>query len=118
MATTPVSIARVTDGGVTNVYTITWEGVGNADVGAPAAMAGGSDRSVTMTGTFGSATVVLQGSNDGTNWFTLTDPQGSAISKTSAAMEGIVELTRFIRPSSSGGTGTDVDVIVLVKGQF
>lgn len=98
-----------------NVHVVTWEAMGNADTGSALEMPGSSDRSVQIAGTFGSATVVLQGSNDGVNWATLTDPQGNAISKTSAAIEMISELTRYIRPVTSGGTGTDIDVTVLLK---
>lgn len=73
-----------------------------------------SDRSVQITGTFDSATVVLEGSNDGTNWVTLTDPQGNAISKTSAGLEQIEEVTRYIRPKHSGGTSAEsITVTVL-----
>lgn len=77
----------------------------------------GRDRSVQIEGTFDSATVVLQGSNDGTNWYTLTDPQGNAISKTSAALEQISEATRYIRPSvSSAGGSTSLTVTVFAAG--
>ena len=61
------------------------------------------DRTVQIAGTFDGATVVLQGSNDGTNWFSLTDPQGNAISKTTAAMETVMEVPLYTRGTSSGG---------------
>lgn len=118
MATITGTTAKVTDGGVNNTYIATWAALGNADVGTQVAMAGASDRSVQIEGTFASATVVIQGSNDGTNWQPLTDPQGNAISKTAAALEQISELTRFVRPSTSGGAGTNVTVTLLLKGQF
>jgi hypothetical protein len=44
---------------------------------------------------------------------TLADPQGNAMSLTSAAkMETVLENTRYIRPVTSGGTGTDLTVIL------
>lgn len=52
---------------------------------------------------FDGATVLLQGSNDGQNWFTLTDPQGNGISKGAAALETVMEVPRHTRVSSSGG---------------
>lgn len=109
---TPVPLKAFGDRGV---HTVTWEAMGNADTGSALEMPGASDRSIQMAGTWGSATIVLQGSNDGVNWSTLTDPQGNAISKTADSIEMITELTRYIRPVSSGGTGTDVDVTVLIK---
>lgn len=75
-----------------------------------------SDRTVQMIGTFDTSTVVLQGSNDGTNWETLTDPQGNAISMTSAGMEAVLEFPRFVRPlMSSAGGSSDVDVLLFMK---
>lgn len=98
-------------------HVVTWSALTAANAaGTAIEMPGSSDRSVQIDGTFDSATVVLQGSNDGSTWFTLTDPQGNAISKTSAALEMISELTRYIRPSTSGGGGSQsVNVRVLLK---
>ena len=96
---------------------ILWEALVAASlVGNALEMPGSSDRSVQVVGTWDSATFVLEGSNDGTTWATLTDPQGNAISKTANFIEMISELTRYIRPRISGGSGSeDLDVHVLVK---
>jgi len=117
MATITPTTTKVTDGGVADVYIVQWPSMGNADTGIAIPMSSGSDRSVQIEGTFGAATVVFQCSNDGTNYQTLTDPQGNAISKTSASLEAISELTRFVRPVTSGGTGSVINVSLLVKGQ-
>lgn len=84
---------------------------------APAAidMSEYADRSIQVVGSFNSGTVVLEGSNDGTNYVTLTDPQGNALSFTSAGIEQIQELTRYIRPRVSAGTGVDVDVFIMLR---
>lgn len=75
------------------------------------------DKTVTVTGTFGTSTVTFQGSNDGTNWFTLEDFTGTPITgKTAAAMETIGNNPRYIRPSVSAGTGSGLDVIILARG--
>jgi len=115
-AVTATGPTRVADGGVFDCYVVTWA-MGNADTGSTVLMGSAMDRSVQIAGTFGSATIVVEGSNDGTNWVTLTDPQGNAISKTSAAIEQIEELTRYLRVSSSGGTGTAVTVTLFLRGQ-
>lgn len=117
MATIQGTVTRATDGGVTDVWLATWPAMGNADTGTAVAMSGAADRSVQIEGTFAGATVVLQGSNDGSNWQSLTDPQGNAISKAAAALEQISELTRYIRPTTSGGGGSSITVTVLLKGQ-
>jgi hypothetical protein len=74
----------------------------------------GADKSVQVAGTFGGATIVIQGSNDGTNYHTLTDPQGNAVSFTVAGIEAITENTRYIRPSLSGGDGTTSLTVTLL----
>ncbi len=85
----------------------TWTGLDLDDSGSPIEVVDFPDRTVTVTGTFGAAgSVTLQGSNDGTNWFALTDGQGNAITKTAAGMELIVEAPRYIRPLVTAGDGT------------
>lgn len=77
------------------------------DNGSPAEWIQWADRSIQFNGTFGAGgTIKLQGSNDGTNWFELTDPQGNAISKQAAGIEACVEITQFVRPFVSAGDGT------------
>lgn len=104
-----------------NAHMVDWTtittGTGSTATGDVVEVAMGNDRSVQIDGTFDSATVVFQGSNDGTNWFSLTDPQGNAISKTSAAIEAISELTRYVRPSISGSANgsTSINVHMFAK---
>lgn len=94
------------------------------DIGIPIEMPGSADRTIQFTGTFGAGgTIVLQGSNvlapvAGTDadWFTLTDPQGNAISKTAAGGEAVLELTRWVRPKVTAGDGTtSLSARLLVK---
>lgn len=94
------------------------------DIGIPIDMPGSADRTIQFTGTFGAGgTIVLQGSNflvptPGTDadWFTLTDPQGNAISKTAAGGEAVLELTRWVRPKVTAGDGTtSLSARLLVK---
>ncbi len=72
------------------------------------------DRSVQVVGTFNAGTVVMQGSNDGLNWDTLNDAQGNPLSFTVTKIEQILEVTRFLRPKSTGA-GMDIDVFVLMR---
>ncbi len=64
------------------------------------------DRSVQFAGSFDGASVSLQGSNDGTNWATLTDPQGNALTKSASALETVMEVPRYTKVTSSGGGGS------------
>ena len=87
------------------------------DVGAALEMPGYADRSVQITGTFGaSGTCVIEGSNDGTNYVTLNNLQGSALSLTSATVKGVAEITRYIRPRITNGDGTtSLTVTILAR---
>jgi len=101
-----------------NGHAILWETLTNGDSGSSIEMPGSAIRSVQVTGTFGAGgTVVIQGSNDGSNWVTLNDIEGNALSLTAAGIESIQEVTRYIRPSVTAGDGTtDLDVtLVLVR---
>lgn len=99
--------------GITVVFL--WETMGDADTGTSVTFNQFGDRSVQVIGTFGSATVTIQGSNDGATWETLTDYQGNAVTFTAAGLTPIAEVTRYIRAITSGGTGTDVDVYVFAR---
>lgn len=111
-----------------NIQVIKWT-LGNADTGQPWRRADFQDKFLQINGTFGGATVVLQGTNDfdpanpdvcpsTATWSTLAfASDGSAISETSAASGQILDDPLWIRPSSSGGTGTAAVVsICAAKG--
>lgn len=98
-----------------SAHLVQWLTIGDADTCTAIEMPGHTVRSAQIAGTFGSATVVIQGSNDGTNYVTLTDPQGNAISKSAAALEQIEENTRYLKPNSTGGTGSSTNVSVLLR---
>ena len=93
--------------------------MGNGDAGTPIEFPLLSDRSVQVTGTFGSGgTVVLEGSNDGgTTWTTLKDPFGTALSFTAAGLSQVVEGALQMRPRITAGDGTtDLNVILFMRG--
>lgn len=89
------------------VYSVAWASMANGDTGEAVELPMTRDRSVQVTGTFGAGgTIVIEGSNDGTNYVTLTDLQGNAISKTAAFVEQVQEITQYIRPRVTAGDGT------------
>lgn len=109
--TTDVSI--VTDGSAMKVV---WATVTENDTFAAVAMAGYTARSIHVSGTFGGATVVLKGSNTGTNYFGLGDPQGVAISVTSEGLKSSQDSVINYQPTASGGTGQSLTVTMLFVG--
>jgi hypothetical protein len=58
--------------------------------------------SAAVTGTFG-GTVTLQGSLDGTNWFTLDDTEGNPATFTSAGMVELSTAVPYFRPITGAG---------------
>lgn len=95
----------------------TWSTLTNGDTGHPVEWIQYADRCVSVIGTFGfGGTVVIQGSNDNTNWFTLNNAQSAALSFTAAGLKQVVELPRYIRPSVTAGDGTtDLDVSLVMR---
>ncbi len=102
-----------------NIEKILWEGLATGDTATAIVPNGvsGVVGSVQVVGTFGSGTCVLQASNDGTNYVTLKDTAGNDISLTSAGMVDFSTAALFVRPSTSGGTGDDLDVTVILRSQ-
>jgi hypothetical protein len=102
--------------GTTAAFVSTWSPLALGDDGAPQPHSQYSDKSVQVFGTFGGASLAIQGSNNGTDWATLTDPQGNDLLITSAKIEMITEATAYIRPVVVGGDGTtSLSVAMLCK---
>ncbi len=99
----------------TRAFVQQWPGLAAGDDGAPLSASQYTDRSVQVTGNFGGSTVVIEGSNDGTNWSTLTDPQGNDLVLSASKIEMVTEATLFIRPRVVGGAATNLTVSLLVK---
>lgn len=113
---TPTNITVGDDG---SVVVMQWTPItfAGTDVGSAFAMAQWSDRSVQVIGTFGvGGSVRWEGSNDGTNYAVLTDPQGNALDFTTAKIETVTEITAYVRPRITAGDGdTSLTVIMLAR---
>ena len=93
----------------------TWSGLLNTDTGDKFAPNDHVDISIQVIGTpSAGGTVILEGSNDGTNWGALSDQAGNAISLTAAgAIKAVGEVCKFYRPNVTGGDGsTDVTALI------
>jgi len=99
---------------------VKWTPLTSSDLdGEPLGMSDFQDRTVQVLGTFGGATVTIQGSNDdGTTWATLTDPLGNNLAFSSAGMKQVTELPQLIRPLVSGAGGTtSLSVYLHMRGR-
>ncbi len=114
MATVPLTSAATIG---TQVRLFVWNNLANGDVGAAIEIVDFADLTLTLSGTFGTGgTVTLKGSNDGTNYFAITDPQGNAITKTAGGIKSVNETPRYLRPEVTAGDGTTaIDAQILAR---
>ena len=127
-----ITITAVTGGSGTNGFavvssatTITttdtnMAGGDEADVGEAMRFPEWFDRTIQVTGTFGSGgSARWEGSNDGgNNYIVLTDPQGVALNVTTASIVQITEMTEFARPRiTAGDETTDLTIAILARRQ-
>lgn len=97
---------------------VSWAPLAAGDNGAAVEMPEYPDRSVQVRGTFGGTTITLQGSNEisaPSVWQTLTAPGGSPISLTAAGLVQVVEITRWVRPLSTGGAAAAITVEMIAR---
>jgi hypothetical protein len=113
MPTRNGTIADISDTGKAKL--VTWTGLLNGDDGSRADWVDYADRCFQVTGTFGTGgSLTIEGSNDGTNFSALADPQGNALTFTSTKIEQALELPRYVRPRVTAGDGTTNLVCTLV----
>lgn len=119
MATITPTITNLPTYGNTGVHVYAYTPMTHtgSDVGSPIEMPGSADRSVQVSGTFGTGgSVRIEGSMDGVTYATLTDPQGNALDVTTAKIETIMEICRYIRPRVTAGDGaTSLTVQILIR---
>lgn len=103
--------------GVVGGKIVLWEGVTESDTCLPVTVDSVQDKTVQVLGTFGAATVILQGTlqprlahTESPTYFSLSDSTGTTISLTAAGGVEVLEAVHRIRPSASGGTGQDLDI--------
>jgi hypothetical protein len=101
--------------GNTKAIVAAWQGMANGDVGDAIPFSQYADKSVQVTGSFGDGVVVLEGSNNGTDWAVLTDPQGNHLNITGAKIEQVTEVTCYVRPRVTGTSGASINVHLLIK---
>jgi hypothetical protein len=114
MAVISPVLSRTTEG----IPYLIWDNAATADTEIAYALLNrlGTDGAVSFTGTFGGATVKLQASNDGTNFFDMKDKSGTTISATAGALFTFDTSAAYIRPAITGGTGDSIDIIVVLRG--
>ncbi len=91
----------------TQTWLVAWNACANGDTGTPYELNDEADNCFSVDGTFGvGGSVTLEGSNDGSHYYTLHDPQGNNLTFTAAGMKQILETPRYVRPHVTAGDGT------------
>lgn len=115
MATINATITDVSTTYDKGAITVTWATMTESDSAAAFDMQEYEAAAVEFTGTFGGATIVLQGAVLST-YQTLKDaPGGSDISKTSAGWQTVGQQPRLVKPSASGGTSQSLTTTLLLR---
>lgn len=74
-----------------------------------------ADICVSATGTFGSGTVNIEGSNDGTTWVAVHNTAGTAATISTAALVQLLERPLYMRATLTGSTAATVTVIFTLR---
>ena len=95
---------------------ITWTGVSTADTMEAYLINGGAAKGAFLVfeGTWGSATVVLKGSNDGSVYVGFKDMTGTTISGTADVAFNVRTAAKYLNVASSGGTGDNVNATLFI----
>lgn len=90
---------------------------GATDVGLALDASSLPDKTVSVTGTFDAATVVIQGGPSTSLWHGLNDSrgEGNALSFTAADTRAILENPQYIRFSTSGGGGSQSLTVTVIS---
>ncbi len=95
---------------------VVWTPVTEADTCQYVSYPDLTDRSVHVYGTFGNASVAVQGSNESsapTNFVALNDPSGTVIGITSAKIKAVLENSVWIKPVPTGGSSQILTIAIL-----
>lgn len=97
-----------------DVGTATWD-LATGDDTAPIQMPDYADRCVQVNGTFGGATVTIEGSSDGVNYDPLHDTQGNVVSFGASGFAQLLEVPLYTKPVLNGGASVAVSVSITVR---
>lgn len=114
MATRTPTFATVSAG----CATIAWTPLTESDTCTGALIPGsnGAVGAMMVTGTFGGATITLQGSNDGSNYYNITDPAGNTVNLSSAGIKEFSTGAVYVRAGTASGSSSSVTVTLSIRG--
>lgn len=90
---------------------VEWDALGSTDTTEVVTYSDWPDKTIHGTGTWGGATLTVEGSNDNSDWYTLTNIHGTSLSMTDDFVHTIAENPRYLRCATTGG-GTTTAITV------
>lgn len=114
-ATEPAVITTPYGYGEDKVQRITWSNIAGGDEGAAVKVANWTKKSVMFTGTYNGASGTIQGSNDGTNYFIISNEQGIAVSSTAVGLQTVGTNPLYIKPVFTGATSATIKVDLILS---
>ena len=110
-------IAPVLQRNADGIPHIHWTGMASGDTATAYPIQGGLGQfaAASIGGTFGTATITLEVSQNGVNFYPLKDRNGTNISTTAAALFEFGTAAMYIRPVVTGA-GATVSVIMTLRG--
>ena len=114
MAEIKAVMTELLNPGEAQAWKVVWANMLAADTAEAVKLLGFNDRSVQVEGTFGSATITMNGSLDGTNFRGLRDPSSTALTFTTAGLKAVLEAATSIKPATSGGDGTSSLTVTMI----
>lgn len=95
-------------------HIVIWGPLAAGDEGRAISMIGSARRTVQVIGAFGGGSkLAMEGSNDATNFSTLTDEHGNPLVFNQPGISTVSELTLWIRPRvSAGNPGATVKMLM------
>ena len=108
----------------TGVLQSQWSAIPQSSTGTTDQLSRFPAHSIQISGTFGGATVTVEGSDDGVTYFTLTgeNPAGGAdvaVSATAATRFDVPNVVpQHVRPKVTGGDGTTAITVTITSKSF
>lgn len=108
MAVVAFTLTDVSEKGDGSALKIVWTPMLNGDTGAPVQFPKHNDKSIHVSGTFGTGgSVAVEGSNNnGASFVALRSPDSNTIAITSETIKAVLENTAQVRPHVTAGDGT------------
>ncbi len=110
----PTFTRPVTEEGLDEIVA-TWPPAAETDTFAAISLPQRADRTFQVWGTFGGATLSLNGSNDSVHYSILHDAFGNDVSLSASGIAQVTESSLWVQPITQNGSGSSVTVVMTFR---